>query len=331
MTILFAGGELEDIEDAIGLIQFESPGNAVRSDFARCSLAMNSSSSYIHIPLSTNTFWFSCQYSKSTQQDGVTIFRFEDSSEKGLTVRIDENYAVYFTTWDGSAHTDLNTPVAPPAFIGQSTPGIPYKIDVNVNYSSSGFIRFYINGVLASNYIGDVTVSGVTDLTNIHIFPYYYYGNTYQPEFSEIIIADEDTRLMSLKTLVPNAAGDVNQWNNSYDYVDDINVDVLEIIHTDTVDQDFQCAVTGMPPEGEFICKALKINCYAADGGVSGGISLQVGIKTNGVIHLGSVENLDGYYFNYSVLYQVNPETSNRFTPAEIDALQLTIRSKTPV
>ena len=78
-------------------------------------------------------------------------------------------------------------------------------------------------------------------------------------------------------------------------------------------------------PAGDFICKGVRVAVRATDG--VGGIGIQIGVKTNSTVDLGASITLGGVWETDEKLYQLNPVTSNRFTPAEIEALQIAVKS----
>jgi len=198
---------------------------------------------------------------------------------------------------------------------------IQYDLHIDT-YGSNGIISFYVDGHLLLTYSGDIRVGTTTNFDQVML---RVLDNNWSTFISEIIVADEDTRLMSLKTLAPNAAGDTNQWTGAYTDIDDIIANDADTVYTNVVEQDVQFNLTGMPA-GNFICKGVKIIARSTDS--TGDTGMQMGIKTNGAVHLGDTIILEGTWNQYEVFYDQNPETISQFTPVEIDALQLAFKSK---
>ncbi len=98
--------------------------------------------------------------------------------------------------------------------VGQS---VPDKIDIFINYNTSGQFTIYLNGTQIFSFSGDVTTDGQTTLG---LFDLGETGcsNTVTiclSAWSEVIIATRDTRNMSLVTLPPGAPGNSSSWTSS--------------------------------------------------------------------------------------------------------------------
>jgi hypothetical protein len=330
MTILWAGGE--DI-DFIGTFTLTTNAGHFRPDYARHAIDLTSGGGrYLRSANPVDPFssaWLSAQVrlssmnSSTTSQIGIGFYNSSTGSWIGIGNDASVAGKINIVKWNGTTRTRLaaesGTSILNTNF---------YKIDLQViDYGANGTLKVYINRVLAVEYTGDISSNSDTTLDSI------YFTSTSATGFgassSEIIVADEDTRLVSLKTLAPDAAGDINEWTGDYTAIDEVTLSDADVIHTDQFDKNFQCNLTGMPT-GDFIVKAVKTSTRAADG--IGGIGLKSGIKTNAAehepgVHLGSTVELDGSWQLIEELYQQNPITSNRFTPAEIDALQLAYQS----
>jgi hypothetical protein len=216
---------------------------------------------------------------------------------------------------DGTTYTELA------ADSSTITTATMHKIDVKVeSWGSNATITVYVDGSQIISFNGDPRGSAnITNLDRVVIR-----GST-SYYLSEIIVADEDTRLMSLKTLAPDSNGDTNEWDNSYTAIDETELSDFDTVYTSTADETFTCNLTGMPA-GDFICKGVKVAARATDG--IGGLGMQLGVKTNSTLDLSDTISLGGYWETQERLYQNNPITSNRFSGAEIDALQSAFVSK---
>ena len=331
MTILWCGGEEIDFYPRSQV--FVSTSTSYKKSLARCSVYFNNSGfGYIDLDAALpETFWVHFNYgltsggTSSVFTSSVCCVRESLISSSGIYIRryhSGVNSPVYFKLayYDGS-FTDLTG-------TGESLGYGVHQVDLNVKYAVNGFINLFVDNQLYLSYAGDTTVGEATSLSTLKFFNNYNVGTeSAEFHFSEIIVADESTRLMRLNTLVPNSVGDTNTWTNDYDSIDEADFNESETVYTDAIEQDFQCNFTdGEMPASNFICKAVAVSVSAADG--VGGVGLQSGIKTNSAVHLGNTKSLDLYWKPVKEIYQVNPETSNPFTPAEIDALQLAFRSK---
>jgi hypothetical protein len=178
----------------------------------------------------------------------------------------------------------------------------------------------YLNGVQHVTYTGDIAVLSQTTLDIIWCMRT---GNNYG-YISELILADEDTRTLSLKTLAPDAAGTTNTFTGAYTAIDDVTLDYSDIIYSTANDQEFQANLTGMPT-GDFTVRGVKVAIRAAAG--AGGQDAQFGIRTNSTTYLSADLSLTSSWETEEVYYSTNPNTSARFTGSEIDALQLAVKS----
>lgn len=331
MSIIWCGGEKIDfVKNSPVPITYYNGANYHRTDYCRGSLQLGGGDP---TPYYSNNFvssvgsgtWFHCQMHSQTSNPDTNTFVFglrNSVTGDAIGVGFDAN-----DYWSIGKRTSAGTVTW---FVSEASKTFTNTInqyDLHIaTYGSSGSIHFYVNGSLLLTYSGDITVGSTTDFNQVRLSGL---SSVWGAFISEIIVADEDTRLMSLKTLIPNAAGDTSEWDGDYTNIDD-NLDQIgfsdaDTVHTDVAEEDMQFNLTGMPA-GDFICKGVKIIARATDG--VGGIGMQMGIKTNSVLHLGDTITLSGAWEQNEFIYQQNPETTSRFTPAEIDALQLAFRSK---
>jgi hypothetical protein len=307
MAIIWCGGE--DIDFPNGATPVTATAVA-RTAYARVRMYGGICNSNLFTPITTG--WFSCYvyYSSST----LTYMGLDNLAEaKGLFVQITSS-AIGLARRAGSTFTTIvTTPI---------TLGTNDKIDMHIEeYSATGRVKLYQNRTLVLDYTGDLTTNGPTNFDNV-AYKAWHLG-TYI-SLLEFIVADEDTRMFSLKTIAPNANGDVNEWSGAYTAIDETAVSDADTIYTDQADRNFQTNLTGMPA-GDFIVKAVKVTARATDG--VGGLGMQMGIKTNGSLFLSDPITLDSVWKSYDSLYTNNPATANRFTPAEIEALQIAFKS----
>lgn len=220
---------------------------------------------------------------------------------------------------DGSTYTLLASETGS-SFVADSIT----KLDMQItSYGPTGNIKVYANGALIIDFTGDLSVAGVTNLDRFVVQGYV--SSISNTPLSEIIVADEDTRLFSLKTLIPNAAGDANSFTSGgYTEIDELALSDADTMYSATPGQAVQVGLTGMPT-GDFVVKAVKLAARVADG--VGGMGMKMGVKTNAAIHLGAAVTLDASWRSIEALQHTNPATGNRYTPAEIEALQLAFES----
>jgi len=325
MSIIWCGGEeLDFIKNSVNAPAFASSYS--RTSYARGAIQLYAHNtpylSNIFTSVNSNTWlhWY-MQHQSGTVIDTncfpVGLYNSVTGDAIGVNFNASDYWCISKRTAAGTITNFVEDTVAAISLNTLTS----YDLHIET-YGSSGAIHFYRNGNLMLTYTGDITVGSTTDFNQVQL---RRINSTWGTYISEIIVADEDTRLMSLKTLAPNAAGDTNNWEGTYANIDELAYSDADTIYTDTVEEDAIFNLTGMPA-GDFICKAVKIVFRGTDG--VGGIGVQAGIKTNSALHLGSTITLGGVWDQYEQLYNQNPETLNRFTPAEIEALQIAFRSK---
>jgi len=320
MSILWCGGEDVDFKYGINS-PLVSTSSVFNSNYARCGLYLGNycySNPFPNGPVTEAWVHSRCYLNTSiTSTSDTLLFGLDDPiTSSGLWLRKTVGQAVLRKRIAG-VWTTLATETGASLAYGSSKP-----LDLYIKYAEEGIFRAYLEGTLLVEYTGDLRLPDVTNFQHFSI-----YGSTLASAacLSEFIVADEDTRLMSLKTLAPNAAGDTNDWTGAYTAVDEVTNSDADLIYTDQFDQDFMCNLTGMPT-GDFICKGVKIATRITDG--IGGVRVQVGVKTNSEVDVSDTHELGGVFETVEQLYQENPITNNRFTPAEIEALQVVLRSK---
>jgi hypothetical protein len=143
------------------------------------------------------------------------------------------------------------------------------KIDVYVNYAVAGAIKVWVGGVLVIDYSGDMTTDGATSLTGFQL------GVSWGASFpsgsntcwSEMILADEDTRSLGLATIVPLAAGNTQSWTGAVTDINEATLSDATIITTPTAAQIAQFTVTNPASiTGSSPIRALVVNARAAKG-----------------------------------------------------------------
>lgn len=310
MTILWCGGE--DI-DFITSSAYNS-ATGLRTGYARTCLSI------VPLTLAASTFtptssaWLSFQF--NTNMSTSKYFGVGKSGTNSwIGVGADSSSKFYIAKYDGTTLTILAT-----------EPTVSWhaacKIDLHiVNYAVSGQAILYVDGIERANYSGDLTVLSQTTFDIASICG----SGGYTPCISELIISTEDTRLMSLITLYPNAAGTTSGWTGAYTDIDEILITDTDLIYTSTANTEHQFNLSTRPA-GTFISKAVKVATRAAKA-LTNGKDIQIGLRTGTTTALSATKTLDYYYSTQEYLTQVNPETGNPFTSGEIDALQVAVKA----
>lgn len=226
--ILFVGGEDISFENVGGAWAASQVGTNVtfvpdttsghfRSGYGRHALTVPSASAggstcYLKATIpSSSSFWFSGRcwlQTGSNPGSGAIVWQlFDSGGAPRLRMRNTGSTAsgpfVIETVNSSGTATQVGGTLS-----GGFSDATINKIDVNVNYATSGGFNVYINGTLAVTYAGDITTNSVTALTAVG-FGQLLYGffNTQQNSWSEIIVSTSDSRSMSVVTQAPSALG----------------------------------------------------------------------------------------------------------------------------
>ncbi len=328
MSILWCGGEDLDFQQGT-LPAVYGGGGSYRSGYARCSLQSpsggNAAKSNQFSGGAVTSGWMSwemyCQtFSRSTSQrfGGVGQFSSQNSLVVGSGASSGGKLTLY--KYNGSTLTALA------AESGTSIlTNTIQRIDMQItSYGASATVNVYIAGVLVITFTGDVTVSGMSG------FDCCVFGvdaTASGPcDFSEVIVADEDTRLFSLVTMAPNAAGNTDQWTGAYTDCNPVTINDANAVYTNTVSQVEEFNLIDLPT-GTFTIKAVKISARASISAGATATKLELGYYTNSTLTEGTAQSLTTAWACYERLDNTNPVTSNAWQQSEMDPLQVAMES----
>lgn len=334
-VVLFAGGEDIDFSPPQGYKSGTSSGSSgtpigigtaagtFRAGFARCCLAVTWENNGNPVPLpippglfSAGTFWLSFYVYNSVAAGtdvGLDMIPVEFFSADGLPrLRIVyTSSALSFQTINtaGVATTIGGGFTASTLVVGALT-----KVDVFVNYSTSGSVAVYFNNVPVFSYTGDITASsGLTALDSKITLGAWgsaglasgFYG------YSEVIVSTQDTRSMSLWTLAPVANGNANTWTISAVG----SVDAIETLYTasnsaSAAGQIDEYEVTPAAPSGSFVVVTV-VQKAALTAGTSGPVNAEFMQRVGGVDYTSSsVTPPAGAWQTYAFNWDLNPSTT---------------------
>lgn len=338
MSLLFVGSEIEDFPINVGANTFSASSSFHRSAYSRagCLTAAGTwpTAGYIGTTFTSQTsLWVTGRFGVSTTVTANCIFFILGNTSGGTNaanarLRLKCNSAapstIILEKWDGSSTaTTLGTSTATIAG------SIGYKLDVAVDsYGASGRVRVFLDQALIIDTGAGVNIAagGSTSL-NVAYFSTLRSASV-DTAWSEVIVADEDTRPLAVKTLVPNGAGDTSQWTGAYTDVDETAADAVDILTSGTAAQITNMDCTGMPTGwGGLTVRAVKVVASALAG--SGPSKLALGVKSGSTQSFGTDQTLTAGYAPYSETFTTNPATGVAFTGAELDAVKLAVRSAT--
>lgn len=333
-SILWAGGE--DIDFPNGNVPVvDTNSGRFRSTYSRCGVttgagaSVNKSNSFpggavATCWLSARIYWTSNQ----TSQLLIGLGKNGVGSRKGLWLcsSAASNTRLAIGKYDDSSLTILATES------GDSLPNNTLtKVDIKVTSFAdtvNGNVKVYVNGASSAiiDYTGNLTVSGLaTDLNAVMTAGHF--DSTKILVASEIIVADADTRLLSLVTHYPSTSGDANQWDgDGYAGIDETSVSDEDNVYTNTADEDFQCALSNCPT-GQFGVIGIVVTaraCKSSDASIG---TLELGVKSDGTVDVDAGRAVTTNWDTYKrIAHTIN---GSQLTTTLLDALQLDLQSET--
>jgi hypothetical protein len=296
--ILFVGSEDLSFSFVGSGVSIATTTGYFRSGYARYGLSVNAANGVSYIQSSmfapSSTFWVSARSTNlsvtgggSGPQPGGPLFELIDSNN---VVRLKASVAtVPFITFQ-----KLNS-VAAATTLGVSATGLvlntatpaagPDKLDIFVNYSTSGSLVFYLNGVPIFSYVGDLTTDGQTTLSGL-ILGYYVGPGFLDTEFtvwSEVIVSTRDTRPMSVVTQVGAANGNTDTFTQGL--VSNINANNYTTANPDystIATQNQEYTVTPNLPSGYFGIISVVQQVFTTVG-LTGPSHLNLIARVNGI------------------------------------------------
>lgn len=200
-----------------------------------------------------------------------------------------------------------------------------HKLDWFTHYAVSGETTLYIDGVQACDFIGDVTTNS---LTAVNQFELAYAGISVTEYWSEIIVADSDTRNMNLVTLSPAANGTTMAWSGTVSNVNGTSYNDTAALTTGTSNLIAEFT-TGILPSGSFTIPAV-VQSARVEIGTSGPQNFSYIVRPgNGSTDYSTNTTAPTTAFaNYQAILLTNPATSAGWTNDAISGIQYGIESQ---
>jgi hypothetical protein len=327
-TIYFAGGE--DIDFTLAGNAAGATGGAYDPVWSRSAVGASQGDAVWPIvnALSNPTsfgnltnFWVHASASTSTTFVANNIFlALADSGGVGRilirvaattgTIKISSrNAAGTITDFTGAT----STAVIPLSALG--------KFDVFVNYSSSGRIQVYYNGTLiADTGAGvNVTTDSATSLSFLYLSCFTTSAST--SWWSQVIVADSDTRSMGLWTMNSSTSGTATQWTGTASNVNKGVINDTTFITSPTAAQinDYKPSTIALPA-GVYTVPAV-VQSMRALVGASGPQHVDMGFNFNGSRFWSSNYAPGVGFGNFAdLVWATNPNTSAAWTTSDLTA-----------
>lgn len=252
----------------------------------------------------TSNMWFGLGLNASGNK-GVCIGTDSSSSTKLAIVK-----------YDGSTRTSLATES------GTSlTTGSIIKLDLQVTGNSgltSCTLTAYVNSTQVAT-VSSIDLSALFATLDCFILGSNGGGNFVMSEF---IVADGDTRTLSVVTHAPTAAGSANNWTGAYTDISENVISDATLNFVNTTAQSVQYNVNDLP-SGTFAVKSVSIASRMAISGANVPTGVKLGLLISATEYLDSAHTLTSTFTTYERLMTTSPATSAAFSMSEINAMQL--------
>ena len=329
MSILWCGGEDIDFPNGFAvqslLVDPTNPFSGIpifRAGYARCSIwplaQFTVSKSTVFAGGAVTSAWLSFEFWNYGFGGGTSM---TDLIGLGLS---GSNSALYLGSASGDTHK-----LALSKFDGTTRTQLAAEIGTslqNIGFGAACTVNVYLNGAFLFTFAGDVTVPGMAAFDSVFLgFTPTISGSWYG--VSEIIVADEDTRgFLGLQTDPPAGAGTVSAWTGAYTDINEVTIDDATVITTNTPGLDWEATIPALVPGASGV-RGVKIAARASTPLGSAATKVGLGVRSGGLVDPGALQS-PGVAFNTLERFMpVNPITGLPWTAADMNALELNLRS----
>jgi hypothetical protein len=331
MNVYFAGGEDVEFTYTGTVINQTNYGNAA---YCREQIEVPSGSTAwpmtnsISNPASFGnqaSFWVHAQvfpYNSNATTASNIMLALADSAGVGrLMVRgtgtagqlkiTTRNAAGTFVDLVTSAANVWTNPVAP----------LTVAIDLFVNYSTSGQATLYVNGVsVADTLTGvNVTTDSATSLS------YVYFGAAGASDYiwSEMIVADSDTRPAHLWLMNSNTAGNAQTWTGTATSVNKPVINDTTYISAASAGLIEEFKTGGIAfPSGTWAVAAVVMSSRALGGSAGGPTRVEYVTRVGSTDYVGGTWTppVGSFGNNSNYIQATNPGTGSAWLPSDLTA-----------
>jgi len=326
MSILWCGGEDIDFPNSPTAVVQSTNASYFRTGYARSALAVsggtprNVSSAFPGGAITSG--WISVYhlqvlgFTASRRMVGFCNLTPFKGIYWGISAASTTRAALF--TYDGSTLTQL-VAEAGNSLVAAELAKFDFQM---ISYGGSGTLNLYRNGVLLVTYTGDISISGEASFGYVSVES----GKSDTiGHYSEIIVADADTRLLSLVTMAPNGAGDASTFEGASTDIDEVNVSDADNMYSDATGEACQIALTTIPA-GNFSVLHVRAAARAAMAATATPHTLKLGVKSTS-IDVDAGRHLTTAWVTYERDMPVNPVTTNPWLDTEMAGLQLAMES----
>ena len=203
------------------------------------------------------------------------------------------------------------------------------QLDFEVKvHATEGRFALYVNGELASEYTGDTTVAGITDVNWFRCG-----GSNDSPSetaWTEMIISSTSTLEYRSKLLRLTADGAEDEWTGDFSHLTETEEALMnaEVMQSDTADQVQTLEVEDYIVPVGYEIAAVTVN-VAFSMGTTGPQNLELGVQSGASTSSDTITGLPLGQQNLSYVAEVDPATGLPWTSAALNALKISLVSRT--
>jgi hypothetical protein len=321
MTILFAGNEPADFTGVLGHNTLTTYRD---QDYARTAIDGDWPEEYAFGALAAPTpatFWLHGQLHANSAESttGGTNNAFLDFRLGGtayLELRFNTSELLEVRTLIGGTMTTQGTPAN--GGLVQNRKSIDIEVYV---HPSDGYVRFYQLETLLNEWTGINTQGDNPTVTFDSFMLAGAFANWY---WSEVIVADLDTRGMKLKTLEVTGAGTETGWTGVYTDVNAVDSTDVTVMSADAADAVQTFALADLPEAFSGHVHAVVTQARGVADGSPG--SIQHVLRSGGVNYTGATKALDAIGPTMQV-WATDPATGAAWIEGAVNALEAGVKS----
>lgn len=265
MTYLFLGSEDIDFDRFDGNVFIETGLGCRRPDFCRCSVGVAGGGDLQNAAVASfaasDSFWIGGRVRLDGGASGGswnTLLALYSGSSRKVGLQVSGDRKLRLVRWT------TNSVVQP---LATSEVALPlaqlFKLDTKIDIAA-GKVRVFVNQSEVLSY-SDSFAGVVTSLSALHLACHSDVASA-RTYWSEVIVAERDTRTLMLATIVPTHTA-VNQWavgdHTSINKVQ-AGMEDADAISTDQSGRTISFPVSSLPGSQNLSIQAVKVGAYVA-------------------------------------------------------------------
>lgn len=270
-------------------------------------------------------FWFHTVFYSSGQAVGSTsqpVFTFYDSTTGNPQLRLIHTgtaAVMQFQYYNGSWNNVGST-----FTIAATT---RYRLDIHVVFhATTGSIDLYLDEGLVLAYSGALTSSN--DRVDYVTLQSSFNSSAADKYWSELVVADYDTRGWNVVTMYPTADGAVTTWSGDYTAIDEAVPDANDLVATNGVN-DIETYVVSNVPTGpdaqDLLTFALFVTGNIDDSGTP--TDIQPVLRIGGTNYAGSSLGFGDGVETKVATYSTDPSTGVGWGLTNLNALEFGVKA----